>query len=436
MIYPTRRAIAVMAAGGFLGLIVGVVAPTLWMVAASWVAVILGLTLVDAVLGAAPRDVDLALAAPSTIGMAGDAELTVGVSFRRSPPLSAHLALETNERLSLDPERLHLRPSRGETKAHARMTPLRRGNAEISALWVRWTGPLGLTWKQLRQRTAREVAVIPDIQAIKDEAIRLFSREALFGLKAQLDTGEGADFHTLREIAGAMDTRAIDWKQSARHRKLLGKEFRIERNHPVVLALDTGRQMCEPLMGLPRVDRALNAALLLAYVSLRMGDRAGIFGFDARPRLFTGVLSGVQAFDRLRRLSSGLDYTTEETNYTLALTQLGAALQRRSLVVVFTEFADSTTAELMIENIARLIRRHLVLFVVLRDEALEAVARREPITADDVSRAVTAAALLRSRGIVIERLRRLGAHVVDAPAGRIGAALISAYLDLKRRDLM
>ena len=93
MIYPTRRAIAVMAAGGFLGLIVGVVAPTLWMVAASWVAVILGLTLVDAVLGAAPRDVDLALAAPSTIGMAGDAELTVGVSFRRSPPLSAHLAL-------------------------------------------------------------------------------------------------------------------------------------------------------------------------------------------------------------------------------------------------------------------------------------------------------------------------------------------------------
>jgi len=134
--------------------------------------------------------------------------------------------------------------------------------------------------------------------------------------------------------------------------------------------------------------------------------------------------------------SAAIDYSTEETNYTLGLTQLGAALQRRSLVVVFTDFADSTTAELMLENLGRLIRRHLVLFVVLRDEELEAIVRREPVDADAVSRAVTAQTLLRGRDVVVNRLKRLGVHVVDAPADRIGPALISAYLDLKRRDLM
>jgi uncharacterized protein (DUF58 family) len=105
-------------------------------------------------------------------------------------------------------------------------------------------------------------------------------------------------------------------------------------------------------------------------------------------------------------------------------------------VVVFTDFTDSTAAELMIENVTRLVRRHLVLFVVFRDEELEAIMRRAPITAEDVTRAVTAATLLRSREVVIERLRRLGAQIIDAPVARIGPALISAYLDLKRRELL
>ncbi|HEY5290489.1 MAG TPA: DUF58 domain-containing protein, partial [Caulobacteraceae bacterium] len=118
------------------------------------------------------------------------------------------------------------------------------------------------------------------------------------------------------------------------------------------------------------------------------------------------------------------------------LTQLGASLKRRSMVVVFTEFTDSTTAELMIENMTRLARRHLVLFVVFRDEELEAIAAREPAAPEDVTRAVTAAALLKNREVVIERLRRLGAQILDAPAARIGPALISAYLDLKRRELL
>ena len=323
-----------------------------------------------------------------------------------------------------------------EGAASARLVPLRRGDGEIARAWVRWPGRFGLVWKQAKTTPRRKIAVTPNVRAVRDEAMRLFSRDALFGIKTQLDTGEGSDFHALRELIGAMDTRTIDWKQSARHGKLLGKEFRTERNHPLVFAIDTGRQMCEPVSGAPRVDHAINAALLLAFVGLKLGDRAGVFGFDDRPRLFTGVLSGVQAFDRLRRLSGALDYSTEETNYTLALTQLAGALQRRSLVVVFTDFADSTTAELMLENVTRLTRRHLVLFVVMRDEELEDISRREPVGADDVSRAVTARALLTSRDVVIERLRRLGAQIVDAPAARSGPALISAYLDLKRRDLL
>ncbi len=432
MIYPTRRAILLMAAGAPVALLIGLLSPGYWAITGAWVALILSLILVDALIGPTRSDSEIEIEAPAAIGVGSRGEARVAATFVQQAPRGAAAALEANDLLDLSPGLVDLRNG----NARIEITPLRRGRGQIVGAWLRWPGPMGLVWKQIRRQPACEITVIPNVQAVKDEAVRLFSREALFGIKTQLDTGDGADFHALREMVGAMDTRTIDWKQSARHGKLLGKEFKVERNHPIVFAIDSGRQMCEPLLGLPRIDRALNAALMLAYVSLRLGDRVGLYGFDAAPRLYTGVLAGAYAFDRLRRLSSQLDYSTDETNYTLGLTQLGAALKRRSLVVVFTDFADATSAELMVENVTRLVRRHLVLFVVLRDEELEGVIQREPLSAEDVTRAVTAAGLLKARDVVLERLRRLGVHVVDAPVARLGTALISAYLDLKRRDLM
>ena len=252
----------------------------------------------------------------------------------------------------------------------------------------------------------------------------------------QFDLGGGSEFHALSEFRPGMERRTIDWKQSAKHRLLLAREFHIERNHPVMLVVDTGRLMCEPLAGMPRIDHALNAALILAYVGLKSGDRVGLFAFDARPNVSSGALSGPNAYGVIQRLAARIDYSTAETNFTLGLTQLAGGLKRRSLIVVFTDFADSTSAELMLENVGRLMSQHLVLFVVMRDDELEGLVRKAPTEAEDVSRAVVAAAMLREREVVIERLRRLGAQILEAPARQIGPALLGRYLDLKRRDLL
>src|SRR5262249_25569327 len=109
---------------------------------------------------------------------------------------------------------------------------------------------------------------------------------------------------------------------------------------------------------------------------------------------------------------------------------------RRALVVVFTDFADPTSAELMIENVARLLRTHLVMFVAFRDEELERIVDAEPADPEDVSRAVIAASLLKQREVVVGRLQRLGAWIVEAPAGGLGVELVNSYRAAKRRDLL
>ena len=420
-----------MAAGVPLALGFGVVREALWVTGPAWIAAVLVLMAADALLMRRPGQFQLRPALPAVIETRRTAQATFHFDGRPPPGLEA--ALETDARLEVSPATRSLAP--GASVLAFTLRPRRRGAATLSRLHLRWRGPLGLVRRVQARALDRVIPVIPAVSLVREEALRLFSRNRASGQAMQLEQAESMEFHALREFQRGDDPRGVNWRQSARHAKLLVRETRAERNRTIMLALDTGRVMCEPLAGgLPRLDHALNAALVLAYVSLKLGDRVGLFAFDERPVLASGTVGGTAAFGALQRQAAALDYSVAETNFTLGLTELAASLGARALVIVFTDFADPTGAELMIENVGRLLTRHLVLFVAFRDDELAAMAEAEPVTADDVSRAVVAGSLLAQRELVLARLRRMGAEVIDAPARQLGPALIRRYLDLKRED--
>src|SRR4029077_12460256 len=119
------------------------------------------------------------------------------------------VAGEVNARLSLSPPRVVARVRDGLAQATFELSPVRRGEGEIERIWVRWRGPLGMVFKQISQAPRRVIAITPNVGAVKEEAIRLFARDAMFGLKAQLETGDGSEFHALRELTAGMDRRTI-----------------------------------------------------------------------------------------------------------------------------------------------------------------------------------------------------------------------------------
>jgi uncharacterized protein (DUF58 family) len=356
------------------------------------------------------------------------------VRFQRRAPPWLELALEAGDKLEVRPGTVRARTEAREARAIFDLEPLRRGEGEIRTLWARWTGPLGLTFRQRREAVKAVAPIVLDITAVKEAAGRLASSSLITGSHLQFELGGASEFHALVDYRPGMNRRMIDWKQSARHRQLLAKEFEAERNHHIVLAVDAGRQMCEPVRGRPRVDRALQAGLLLAFGAIKAGDRVGLYAFDEKPRLWTGTLGGPGAFPALQRLASRIDYRPAETNYTLGLVQLGAHLQRRSLVVIFTEFTDSTTAELMVEHIGRLMKTHLVVFVVSEDEELEALEQGEIHRPLDVTKAVMAGALASERELVVSRLKRMGVDILRADFDSLGPALLARYAEIKQRD--
>ena len=438
MIYPSLRAGLLIAAGAPASVLLAAFAPGLWALGPAWSAAILLLAALDALVAGRARDIRLIVPASSELGrpvvIGIEAELSGQVVARR-----AYASIAVDSRLvpsGRGDGTLTAGAAPGLLGGEIALDPVRRGSLVIQTFWLRWQGPLGLGWRQVTQASGESVAILPDIAAVRAPALQVFLKEAIFGILARQMRGEGSEFEALVEYQTGLDRRAIDWKSSARHSRLLAREYDTERNNQIVFALDSGSDMCEPVAGLPRIDRAVSAALLTSYVALKAGDQVRLFSFAAKPERATPFVSGSRNFFRLQSEAANIDYRFEESNYTLALSTLAAQLQRRSLIVVFTDFTDPTSAELMLESVGRLIDRHLLLFVAMEDEELMAIVDQPPVTSEQVAQSVTAAGLLAQRRLVITRLRHLGVEVVEGRHDEIGSRVMNAYLKIKRRGLM
>ena len=436
-IMPSPQAVAALVLLAPVGLLIAGLAPRAWALAPALGAMILVLVLTDCWL--AGKALDARAIVPTEVEVGAPASLSVLADITGKPrEVEAVLALDPRlakgGRLAvvLKPD-----PTSGAYAGTATLSADQRCTGALQALWLRWHGPLGLGVRQHRRPLGLSVRVVPDLSPLRSPEMQALLRDADLGLIARRLRGDGTLFEALSEYQPGMDRRRIDWKVSARHARLHAREYEAERNNRITFAIDCGQAMCDPVGDerggtLSRLDRAITAALACSWVALKGGDKVALFGFASRVMLATPFASGTQGFAELRRAAAGLEYTPREPNFTLALATLAAKLERRSLVVVFSDFTDPTSAALMAESIGRLVARHHVVFVAMADTELEAIATAPPATPQALAEAVSADLLLRQRALVLARLRQSGVDVLEAPYGQIGPRLIDAYLALRQ----
>jgi uncharacterized protein (DUF58 family) len=435
---PTRTLLLLILVGFGAASLPVLVAGALWPAWVAWVGLVALIAGLDVVLALRPRDLGVELEAPGRLHVGARGEAVVRLHVRgRGALRHVGVLCELGERLHPQPILDTELEGGGSAEVRVALAAVRRGLGRIERTWVRWTGPLGLMQRRVVREHDLDIPIVPDIGAVRAAALAFVSRNELTtGARSIRFIGQGSEFDAMREYVPGLDHRAMSWKASARHRKLVCQEFRAERNRQVIVAIDTGHLMAEPIEGLPKLDHAIHTGLVLAYTCLRVGDRVGIFAFDETVRAFGAPRAGVRDFRRLQHISAGLDYSAAVTNFTLGIAELTNRLTRRSLVVILTDFVDTITAELMMENAGRLARRHLVVFVSFRDLQLGRTADQVPGSLDDLYRSVVAADFVRERDLVLRRLERLGIMTVDAPPGYVSADLLNRYLTIKRRELI
>jgi uncharacterized protein (DUF58 family) len=310
------------------------------------------------------------------------------------------------------------------------LVPTRRGERVAAHVSIRSFGPLGIAARQRRVVVPGQLRVLPAFTSRKFLPEKLSRLRQIDGAVLVRQRGQGSEFDSLREYVPGDDVRAIDWRASARAADVMVRTWRPERDRHIVLAIDTGRTSAARIGDEPRLDAALDAALLLAAVASRAGDRVGLVAADIAVRARLGLTGGGDVLPKLVTALTPLQPALVETDPQLLAAQVLRQVSARSLIVLFSSL-DGAAAESGLLPAARLLAgRHQLIVASVGDPRLsELAAGREDSAA--VYAAAAAELAMAERRAVTEQLDRLGALVVDAPAGTFGSAVTDAYLDLK-----
>ena len=321
-------------------------------------------------------------------------------------------------------------PPGGQISTTTTLTPERRGDRPAGLVTVRSFGPLGLAARQASLRAPWSVRVLPPFLSRRHLPEKLAMLRQLDGQHRSLIRGQGTKFDSLREYVLGDDVRSIDWRSTARLTDVMVRTWRPERDRRIVVVLDTGRTSAGRVGDIPRLDTSMDAALLLAALASRAGDRVDLLAVDRRVRARVIGAGRGELLAALTDAMASVDSELIEPDFgVMASAVLGVARQR-CLVVLLTDLNPAAVAEGLLPRIALLTSRYRVLIGAVSDPRVAQMAGARG-DAEAVYEAGAAERATAERARITAQLQRRGVDVVDAPPDRLPSALADAYLRLK-----
>jgi uncharacterized protein (DUF58 family) len=418
-----------------LGVVAVVLRPamgTVWL----WVLAVGLLVAVDVLLAPSPDRLSLERPPVGTVRL-GEPTETRLVATNTSPRRLRGVlrdAWQPSAGASGNRHRLALAP--GDRRAlRTPLLPRRRGDLRAVGVTVRLRGPLGLAARQRTRVVDGVVRSLPPFDSRKHLPSRLARLRDLDGRSAVRVRGPGTEFDSLREYVRGDDVRSIDWRASARNRTVVVRTWQPERDRRVVLVLDTSRTSAGRVGDVPRLDSAMDAALLLAALAARAGDRVDFVAGDRRVRTRLRAAGARDVAARLQEAMADLEPVIAEADWDSLAGAVTALGRQRALVVLLTPLEPAAVEEGLLPVLPTLTKHHRVVLASVRDPALELLAATRG-TLEEVYDAAAAEQVLARRRHTAGLLGALGVDVVDTDADRLPPALADHYLSLKARGLL
>jgi uncharacterized protein (DUF58 family) len=295
---------------------------------------------------------------------------------------------------------------------------------------LRAVGPLGLAGRQRTLPCPGVLRVLPPFHSRRHLPSKLRKLRELDGKAAVQIRGAGTEFDSLRDYVRGDDVRSIDWRATARRSAVVVRTWRPERDRRVVIMLDTSRTSAARIDDEPRLDTGIEAALLLAVLAERGGDRVDFFAFDRRTRGRAGSAAKGNLLGQLVQAMAPLEPELIELDWSQVPGQVRKLSAHRSLVVLLTPLDGGAPEEGLLPMASQLVQQHVVVVASVRDPMLGTM-QKERTTAAQVFRAAAAERALLEREAVAIQLRQMGVEVVDAEPHQLPPALADAYIRLK-----
>ncbi len=420
------RAVALVA----LGIVPVLLLPTT-MTVVLWTLLVLAVVAIDLALAASPRLVSVTRTVPRSVRLttAGSSTLVVTNGARRRLRGTVRDAWQPSAGAQANRHAVDV--TAGESRRLVTvLVPTRRGERQADRVTVRAFGPLGIAARQASAPVPGRLRVLPEFASRRHLPSRLARLREMDGRTAVQVRGAGTEFDSLREYVIGDDVRSIDWRATARRSEVVVRTWRPERDRRVLIVLDTGRTSAGRIDDMPRIDASMEAALLLAALASKAGDRVDLIAFDRTVRAQVAGTSGPRLMPALADAMAPLEPALVETDWPGVVAAVQARLAQRALVVLLTALEPAAMGQGLLPVVAPLAHDHTLVVASVQDpEVRRLVGRRS--TSAEVYDAAAAERTELERAAVTVRLRQRGVEVVDALPDDLAPRLADQYLALK-----
>jgi uncharacterized protein (DUF58 family) len=317
------------------------------------------------------------------------------------------------------------------------VTPTRRGRYDFGRTVVRYLSRLGLVWCQAELGEAQSVKVYPNMRRAREIELKALGARSFLAIQRRaIRRGEGREFESMRDYVRGDELRHISWTATARRSKLTTRQYQIERDQTVIIALDAGRLMTGRIGTETKFDTAIHASLALMSACARAGDNCGLVVFGRRVAKYLPPKRGVEHIDSVLEALHDLEPEMIEPSYARGFQFIASNLKKRSFVVILTDLIDKDSSKELINSLKLLRPRHLPLVVTIGDRDLNAAVSHSPKDLKDVYTQSAAEEIIHQRESALKLVETLGGLALDVTTQTLAPRLLETYLRVKERGML
>ena len=243
--------------------------------------------------------------------------------------------------------------------------------------------------------------------------------------------GEGREFESMRDYVRGDELRHISWTATARRSKLTTRQYQIERDQTVMIAIDAGRLMTGRIDDETKFDTAIHASLALMSACSRAGDNCGLVVFGRKVRKFLPPKRGLEHIDAVLEALHDLEPELIEPSYARAFQFMASNLKKRAFVVILTDVVDKDSSQDLIRSLKLLRPRHLPLVATIGDRDLGALIGRKPEDIKEVFKQSAAEEIIHQRETALRMVETIGGLALDVTTQTLAPKLLENYLRSK-----
>ena len=409
-----------------------------WVVVAYDIALI-ALAIIDARRSQLPKGVRITREFSGRFAVG--AETNVSINVQNAQPHAISLLIKDEYPPQMRLSGLRGSPMRvdGQTSAALvyGLTPPKRGRFEFGQIAVRFLSRLNLVWCETRVGEAVAVKVYPNMRRAREAELKALGARSLVASHRKTSwRGEGREFESLRDYVRGDELRHISWSATARRGKLTTRQYQIERDQTILIAIDGGRLMTARIEQETKLDSAVHAALALMSAAARAGDNAGLLVFGRKIKSFLPPGRGHEHMDAALEALYAVEPEMIEPSYSRAFEFIAANSKRRSLVILLTDLVDEEGSKELLTSLRLLRPRHLPLVVTIADRDLKAVVSSAPANVRELFTQSVAEEIMYLREAALRLVESQGGLALDVTAAALAPALLEKYLQVKERGLL